>query len=178
VTKRRKTIEPTAQPDPNDHDIIASVLHRLSLVDSPPEPGFNRFTRLVCMVADVRMSMVSFVEEKADRQFFKAASGLPEGLNQTSLDRSFCKIVTRTGEMLAVTDARSDDRVKDNPAIEELGVVAYLGAPVRGPGGEPLGSLCAVDRVPRDWTDKQKRALVDLAASVTDHLALRQAGLA
>jgi GAF domain-containing protein len=178
MKKQRKKPDLQSDQSPHDHDVIASVLRRLSLVDSPPEPGFNRFTRLVCVVADVRMAMVSFVEEKANRQFFKAASGLPEGVNETTLDRSFCKIVTRTGEMLAVSDARSDDRVKDNPVIEELGVVAYLGAPVHGPDGEALGSLCAVDRVPRQWTDKQKRALTDLAASVTEHIALRQAGLA
>ena len=154
-------------------DVIASVLRRLSLVDSPPEPGFNRFTRLACHVAQAPIALVSFVEEAADRQFFKAAMGLPDGVNQTPLNRSFCKIVTRTGEMLAVTDSRTDDRVKDNPIIVEMNVIAYLGAPIMGPSGEALGSLCAVDRVPRDWSENQKRAMNDLAACVSDHIALR-----
>ena len=122
--------------------------------------------------------MVSFVDESTNRQFFKAAKGLPPGLNQTSLDKSFCKIVARTGKMLAVTDARTDDRVKQNPVIEELGVIAYLGAPISGPSGEPLGSLCAVNGTPRDWSETEKRAMTDLAACVTDHIALRQRRLA
>lgn len=159
-------------------DIIAKVLHRLSLVDTPPEPGFNRFTRLVCHVAQVRMALVSFVEENANRQFFKSALGLPKGVTETPLDQSFCKIVTRTGTMLAVTDARNDARVNDNPSIETLGVQAYLGAPITGPSGETLGSLCAVDKVPRDWSDRQKHAMSDLAACVSDHIALRHARLA
>ena len=154
-------------------DLIANVLRRLSLVDSPPEPGFNRFTRLVCQVADVRIAMVTFVDERANRQFFKASQGLPDGVNKTTLDRSFCKIVARTGKMLAVSDARIDARVSDNPIIEEMGVIAYLGAPILGPSGESLGSLCAVDRVPRDWSEKRMRAMTDLAACVTDHIALR-----
>ncbi len=165
----------TDVPEQTRSDVIANVLRRLMLIDSPPEPGFNRFTRLACQMADVRISMVSFIDEKTDRQFFKASTGLPEGVTQTALDRSFCKIVARTGEMLVVTDARTDDRVSDNPVIEEMGVLAYLGAPITGPSGESLGSLCAVDRVPRDWTDRQKRALTDLAACVSDHIALRHA---
>lgn len=155
-------------------EVISNVLRQLSLVDSPPEPGFNRFTRLACHVAEVPIALVSFVQESANRQYFKAARGLPVEVNQTTLDRSFCKIVTRTGEMLAVSDARTDERVKDNPIIEEMGVIAYLGAPIVGPAGEPLGSLCALDRVPRDSSEKQQRAMADLASCVSDHIALRQ----
>ncbi len=155
-------------------DVISNVLHQLSLVDSPPEPGFNRFTRLACYVAEVPIALVSFVQESADRQYFKAARGLADGVNQTTLDRSFCKIVTRTGKMLAVSDARTDARVKDNPIIEEMGLIAYLGAPILGPSGEPLGSLCALDRVPREWSEKQQRAMTDLADCVSDHIALRK----
>ncbi|MGX0879098.1 GAF domain-containing protein [Roseovarius sp. MBR-154] len=155
-------------------DIIASVLRRLSLVDTPPEPGFNRFTRLACHVTQARIALVSFVQESADRQYFKATKGLPAGLRETSLDHSFCKLVTRTREMLVVSDARLDDRVKDNPIIEEMGLIAYLGAPVFGPRGESLGSLCALDRVPRNWSKNQQRAMTDLAACVSDHIMLRQ----
>lgn len=159
--------------DSSAQDVIANVLHKLSLVDSPPEPAFNRFTRLVCQTADVPLALVSFVEERADRQYFKASAGLPDGVAQTDLDRSFCKLVTRSGEMLAIHDARTDARVRDNPVIEEMGLIAYLGAPIRGPSGEALGSLCALDRKPRDWTANQRRAIGDLATCVTDYIALR-----
>lgn len=155
-------------------DVIANVLRRLSLVDTPPEPGFNRFTRLACHLAQARIALVSFVQESANRQYFKAAKGLPAGVRETSLDRSFCKLVTRTREMLVVSDARLDERVKDNPIIEEMGLIAYLGAPIFGPSGESLGSLCALGRRPRDWTKNQQRAMTDLAACVGDHIALRQ----
>lgn len=176
--QQQRTEDRLGTPDKNPEDVIANVLHYLSLVDSPPEPEFNRFTRLACRVADVPIALVSFVEESAHRQYFKSAKGLPDGVNQTDLDRSFCKIVTRTGEMLAVSDARADERVKDNPIIDEMGVIAYLGAPIVGPSGESLGSLCALDRVPREWSDNQKRAITDLADCVTDYIALRHARLA
>ena len=163
-----------AATDPTADEIVANVLHRLSLVDSPPEPGFNRFTRLASRVADAPIALVSFVEERCNRQFFKAAKGLPGGVRQTDLDRSFCKFVSRSGEMLAVSDAREDARFADNPIIEEMGVIAYLGAPISGPGGARLGSLCAIDREPRTWSDSQKRLMTDLATCLSEHIALRE----
>ncbi|WP_297767784.1 GAF domain-containing protein [uncultured Roseovarius sp.] len=177
MQEQRITDHP-GKPGKSADDIIANVLRHLSLVDSPSEPEFNRFTRLVCHAAEVPIALVSFVEESAYRQYFKSAKGLPDGLSQTDLDRSFCKIVTRTGAMLAVSDARTDERVKNNPIIDEMGVIAYLGAPISGPSGETLGSLCALARVPRDWSDRQKRAITDLADCVTDYIALRHARLA
>ena len=94
----------------------------VSRIDSPPEPAFDCYTRLVCRVANVRTAMVSFVDESTNRQFLKSAKELPPGLNHSTLDKSFCKLVARTGEMLVVIDARLDDRVIDNPDIKELGV--------------------------------------------------------
>jgi len=175
--QEQRTANPYEQPGKSADDVIANVLRHLSLVDSPPEPKFNRFTRLACHIADVPIALVSFVEESAYRQYFKSAKGLPSGVTQTDLDRSFCKIVTRTGAMLSVSDARTDERVRDNPVIDEMGVIAYLGAPISGPSGEKLGSLCAIDRVKRQWRDNEKRAIEDLADCVSDYIALRHVRL-
>lgn len=163
--------------DPGSQDVIANVLRHLALTDGVSEPRFQRFTRLGCRLAEAPIALVSFVDESSYRQYFKSARGLPEGVTQTDLDRSFCKLVTRTGEMLSVVDARMDPRVKDNPIIHEMGVIAYLGAPIFGPLGEALGSLCVLDRVPRDWTENQRRALSDLADCVTDYIELRHVRL-
>jgi len=176
--QEQRSADPNEIPAKSPDEVIANVLRHLSLVDSPPEPEFNRFTRLACHAADAPIALVSFVEERAERQFFKSAKGLPSGITQTDLDRSFCKVVSRSGAMLAVSDARTDERVRNNPVIDEMGVIAYLGAPIFGPSGEKLGSLCAIDRVPRHWSDNQKRAITDLAECVTDYIALRGASLA
>ena len=72
-----------------------------------------------------------------------------------------------------ISDAREHPLVRDNPAIEDLGVVAYAGAPIITRDGHALGSLCVIDHSPRHWTRDQVDMLVDLAAAVATEIELR-----
>lgn len=124
------------------------------------------------------MSLVSLVDDQ--RQFFKSSTGLAEpwaSARGTALSHSFCWHVVAADAPLVVTDARTDTRVSANPAIDDLGVVAYLGAPVHGPGGAPIGSLCAISQEPRAWTEDDSLLLVDLAAALSELIALRTAAV-
>ena len=65
--------------------------------------------------------------------------------------------------------------MRDSPATGELGIVAYLGVPLTGSGGRPIGTLCAIDTTPRSWTEEDVCVLQDLAATVTAYLEARPA---
>ncbi|WP_282759634.1 GAF domain-containing SpoIIE family protein phosphatase [Actinoplanes sandaracinus] len=139
-----------------------------------PDPMFDRFAALVRTVLGVPVALVSLVD--AERQFFPGAYGLGEPWQrrrQTPLSHSFCKHVVETAKPLIVTDAREDPRVRGNLAIEDLGVVGYAGMPVLDADGRVLGSLCAIDHEPRQWTEQQTALLADLAAACSDSLQLR-----
>jgi hypothetical protein len=70
------------------------------------------------------------------------------------LSHSFCKHVVELKEALIVRDAREHPLLKDNPAIKELGAVAYAGLPLVTSRRSHLGTLCFVDTKPRDWNLK------------------------
>jgi GAF domain-containing protein len=128
----------------------------------------------VARLLEVPIALVSIVSD--DRQFFPAGVGLGapyDVTRQTPISMSFCQHVVRGDAPLRVTDSVHDDRVKDNPAVEELDVKAYLGVPLRAPGGEPLGSLCAVDNRPREWTDDQLAVLQEVADATAQAIAVR-----
>ncbi len=72
---------------------------------------------------------------------------------QTPLSHSLCQHVVATGHPLVLADARSDDRTCTSLAIGDLGVVAYAGMPLTDSDGHVLGSLCAIDTEPREWSD-------------------------
>jgi hypothetical protein len=152
-------------------------LHHTQLLDSPAEESFDRLTRLTSTVLNVPIALVSLVDD--DRQFFKSGLGLYEpwaSQRQTPLSHSFCQHVVESGRPLVISDAREHPVLRDNPAIRDLGVIAYAGVPLMTPSGNVLGSLCAIDHQPRHWTTEQVEILCNLAGSVLSEIALHTAG--
>lgn len=147
-----------------------------TLMDTPPEEDFDRLTALAAMMTNAPVALLSLVG--SDSQFFKSAHGLPEPWSSrrgTPLSHSFCRFVVDRGAPLIVEDARIDPLVRDNGAIEGLGVVAYLGEPVRGPSGDPIGAFCVIDGEPRTWSAREQAIVSVLARSAEHVIALRGA---
>lgn len=108
-----------------------AALRRTALLDTPAEEAFDRLTRLAATVLQLPVALVSLVDK--DRQFFKSCIGLPEpwaSQRETPLSHSFCQHTLDTRQPLVIADAREHPLVRDNLAIEELGVVAYVGIPL------------------------------------------------
>jgi GAF domain-containing protein len=87
----------------------------------------------------------------------------------------FCQHAVEARSPLVISDAREHPLLRDNLAIDDLGVVAYAGAPIITPEGHALGTLCVIDHVPRNWTHDQIDMLTDLAAAVVTAIELRAA---
>ncbi len=138
------------------------------------DTGMDRFARLVSRVLGVPVAFVSLVEE--NRQILPGLIGLPEpwaGRRALPLSHSLCRYVVASGQPLVVPDARADERLRTNPAVTDLGVVAYAGIPLRDTDGLVLGSLCAIDHQPRSWQQGELSDLDDLAAACSAELCLR-----
>ena len=149
-----------------------AALCAAGLLGAPAEERFDRLTRLARQLLRAPVAVISLLG--ADRQFFLSAQGLAEpwvSLRQTPLSHSFCRAVVEAGLPMAVADARKDARVRDNPAVEELGIVAYIAVPLALPDGCVVGALCGIDRRPRAWTAAEKGALGDLAGAVEAEMA-------
>ncbi|MEU4217471.1 SpoIIE family protein phosphatase [Actinoplanes sp. NPDC026623] len=138
------------------------------------DPAFERFAVLVRDVLRVPVGLVVLVE--SDRQVFPGACGLGEPWQhrrQAPLSHSFCQHLMDSAAPLVIEDARTDPRVTGSLAITELNVVGYAGMPLTDEAGVVLGSLCAIDTVPRRWTRGELTLLADLAAACSDSLRLR-----
>jgi GGDEF domain-containing protein len=152
-----------------------AALAESGLVDSPPEAAFDRVTRLVAEVLQVPVALFTLVTD--DRQVFKSSVGVGD-TRETPLSHSFCRHVVDSGAPLEVVDARLHPRVRDNPAIEDFGIVAYLGMPLTTKDGTRLGALCAIDHEPREWTGRDHGVLEDLAGAAMAEVELRRANRA
>ncbi|MFI0968141.1 GAF domain-containing SpoIIE family protein phosphatase [Streptomyces sp. NPDC021080] len=134
----------------------------------------DRFARLVADVLGVPMALVCLVE--SSRQVFPGMVGLSEAwanARRTPLTHSLCRHIVTTGRPLVLTDARQDPLTRSNPAVPDLGVIGYAGMPLTDGAGQVLGSLCAIDSRPREWTARELELLQDLAAACSAELRLR-----
>ncbi|CAN5529156.1 hypothetical protein BH09GEM1_BH09GEM1_00450 [soil metagenome] len=159
-----------------DEPARLSALQRSALLDTPAEERFDRITRLASALLRVPVALVSLVDDH--RQFFKSQYGLPEKwatVRETPLSHSFCQHVVLQAAPLIVPDAREHPLVRDNLAVSEMGVVAYAGIPIRSSDGQVLGSFCAVDTQPHDWTESEVDTLRQLGELLRTELQLRDA---
>lgn len=159
------------------HSDAIRALRDVGLDTSAPDDSFERFARLVHRQLGVPTALVSLVLDT--EQVFPGAHGLPDRLQHDRslpLNRSVCTYAVADGEPLVVADTRLDARLRNSPAIAELGVIAYAGFPIFDTHGRAVGSLCAIDHSPREWTEADVATLADLAAACTSELRLRLAG--
>lgn len=134
--------------------------------------ALDRIARMACRVLDVPVALVNLIH--ADRQQFVGCGG-PEpwaSMDEMPLTAGFCPFALETDEPYTLEDARLDPASAANPAVVQLGVVAYAGVPLRAAGGEPIGTLCAIDYKPRAWPAEDLALLADLAAGVIAELQL------
>jgi len=144
------------------------ALRGLNVLDTPPEERFDRLTRLARRLFDVPIALVSLVDEK--RQWFLSKEGVVA--KETPREWSFCSVAIETGERLVLPDALEDPRFRQNPLVtEDPSIRFYAGQPIRAPGGAFVGTLCIIDREPRELSDEDQSLLADMAAMVEHEFA-------
>lgn len=148
------------------------MLAESGLMDATADT-LDRFARLARACLDAPLALVSLVDDR--RQHFAGADGLPEPVateRETPLSHSFCQHVVADGDALIIENAARHPRVCDNPSVEELKVIAYAGMPIRSDEGYVLGSFCAIDHEPREWSERELVILRDLAGGVSREIQL------
>jgi len=161
---------------PKTPDNEAARLQELSdyeILDTPPEEGFDRITRLASMIMGAPVSLISLVDQ--DRQWFKATVGWDA--KEIPREQAFCAHTIQGDEIMEVTDATRDPRFRDNPLVTDQPYIRfYAGAPLVTRSGYNIGSMCVIDQQPGSLSDAQRTALHDLSQLVTDQIDLRLAG--
>ena len=159
-------------PTPDAEMDRLARLRELLVLDSEPEPVFDSLARLASELCGTPIGLLTLVD--ADRQWFKANVGLPE-VSQTPREVAFCAHAIEGEVVFEVRDAASDARFAGNPLVTGSPEIRfYAGAPLTLPGGARVGTLCVIDREPRQLDAAQTHMLRSLADIACQALLMRR----
>jgi signal transduction histidine kinase len=147
-----------------------AALRRYDLLDTLPEQVYDDLARLAAHVCQTPIALVSLIE--TDRQWFKARIGLDA--EETDIEHSFCAHAIAEGELLVIPNATLDERFRDNPLVTgPPDIRFYAGTPLLSRDGHALGTLCVIDREPRQLGEQQLEMLRILGRQVMSQIELR-----
>ena len=166
-------MSPADRPENETHRLLS--LRSLQVLDTESHGEFDAFVRAAASVCGTPIALITLVDD--DRQWFKANFGLT-GVTETPRDSAFCAHTILQDELLTVTDTLQDPRFIDNPLVTgDPNIRFYAGAPLTLRNGMKVGSLCVIDRIPRQINESQEKVLEFLADGVVQLLESRQKAL-
>jgi len=150
------------------------ALRAYQILDTNPEKAFDELAQLAAFICGTPMAMISLID--GERQWWKARVGMEN--TETPREHSFCQHAMLAPVLYEVEDATVNPLFVDNPFVTgEPHIRFYAGAPLLTPEGQPLGTLCAIDTVPRELSAEQREALRILSHQVMSLLELRRTRL-
>lgn len=158
-------------PIPADELQRLRDLERYGVIDTPSDEHFARIVELASLIFAVPITAISLVDQ--DRQWFLCKFGLEA--RETPRDQAFCAHAITGDGVMVVPDAAVDPRFRANPLVTSAPHIRfYAGAPLHSPEGHNLGTLCVIDRRPRQITTQQEHQLALLAQMVMHEIELRR----
>ena len=159
-----------------NEDARLASLAEYDLLSGTDDVDLDQIVQLAARLFDVPIALVSLIER--DTQTFKARVGLE--VCGTDRNISFCAHAIAQDGVFIIPDALLDMRIADNPLVTgDPGIRFYAGVPLRSSTGHALGSLCIIDRRPRNGLGPAERInLQALADIIVDRLEMRRLSVA
>ncbi|MGB3638482.1 MAG: GAF domain-containing protein, partial [Rivularia sp. (in: cyanobacteria)] len=153
-----------------DEKLRLKALYQYGILDTLPEQAFNDLVLLASQVAGTSIALINFVDAK--RQWFKAKRGF--SVSEMPRNIGFGSLCVSLGETLLIPDTLADEKFATNHVVvSEPNVRFYVGIPLIAPGGEVIGTLCAIDTVPRSITPQQIESLEAISRLIIKQLEIR-----
>ena len=154
-------------PQAFDDDFKNRALECLDMANVSQNAALDRIVLLARTICATPIAFLQLVEAGGYR--IKAASGI--GVGSTDPGAPFWGYTIQQDDLLVVQDTHADRRFRHKSVVtDDPWIRFYAGVPVRVQDGDTIGTLCVMDRRPRDLDETQRAWLRFFAEMVEDKL--------
>lgn len=147
-----------------------AALRRYSALDFAGDAVFEEITSLAAESLRAPIAAISLVD--GDRIRFAASVGTD--IEETERVPGFCDSAIRGSKVYHISDATRNATTRLHPLVSgDAGFRFYAAAPLCTPDRHNIGTLCTIDRRPRDLSPAERSLLARLAAIVMSQLELK-----
>jgi two-component sensor histidine kinase len=150
-------------------------------VTSPEKPEIRsdvceKWQKIIDVMAgcfDVPAGLIMQLDKERITVFLSSRTGgnpYAENDSESLLHGLYCETVVGQDRLLLVPDAREDSLWCHNPDIK-LGMVSYLGYPIKWPDGEVFGTICVLDKKKNEYSEKFIELMQILKDTIEEDLA-------
>lgn len=137
-----------------------STLYKYQILDTPSEEFFDRITGLVSEAFECPVAVISLVDH--DRVWFKSRIGIDR--TEIPRENSMSARAIENEDVTVYEDLADYPDVRNKIGENDRPFRFYAAAPLRTRDGVVLGTLCALDYIPRTISKPQIEILRQLAA--------------
>lgn len=148
-----------------------AALQSLDILDTTGEKEFDELVSLAAYIWETPIALISFID--ADRQWIKSGIGFEQA--NILRDVSFCSHTILSNSIFVVGDTSCDNRFSNNPLVTgDPHIRFYAGMPLVTADGYSVGTLCVMDREPRQISTHQNQILKTLANLVMRQIEIKK----
>ena len=152
----------------NDIERLKAV-HRL--IDSIPESYFTNLAQIIARTFGVPIALVSIVKEKD--VVFPGNFGMTD-TKKISRGISLCSLAILDDSPTVFTNAVEEPCLLTNPLVAgEFGLRFYAGVPIKTSDNYNIGTVCIVDKAPREFVENDRQLLVYFAHVASQEIEAR-----
>ncbi|MFP4198205.1 MAG: PAS domain S-box protein, partial [Halanaerobium sp.] len=141
-----------------------------------PEETLKRWQDIVDIIADL-LEIPSALIIKTNPPYYEVFSASSTEDNpfkvgdRDNLTGNYCEKVILKKEKLLVSNALKDKNWNNNPDLE-LGMISYLGFPIKWPDGDIFGTLCVLDSKENNYSIRIEKLLKEFSSLIETYLSL------